>query len=101
MAEWSTRQATAALRKKGFVLVRSTDHYYYRFYVDGTGTVIRTKFSHGNKKINHRSPLFATLARQLRLNKQELSDLLSCPLDRNGYLKLVREREPNLLKPTK
>ena len=96
MAEWSTREVTAALLKKGFKLVRSTDHEYYRLYVNGNGTVIRTKLSHGNKKINQRSPLFAKIARQLKLSKQELSDLFNCPLDFDGYLSLLRDRAPNL-----
>jgi len=96
MAEWSTRAVDSALRRKGFVLERSTDHEYYRLYVNGKATAIRTKISHGNKKINQRSPLFGAIARQLKLKKKELADLFDCPLDYDGYLKLLKERAPNL-----
>jgi len=96
MAEWSTREVDVALRRKGFELERSTNHEYYRLYVDGKATAIRTKLSHGNRKINQRSQLFAAIARQLKLKKQELSDLFNCPLSFDGYLTLLRERELNL-----
>ena len=96
MAEWSTRKVAAALLKKGFTLERSTDHEYYRLYVDGRKTSIRTKLSHGKKKINQRDPVFEAIARQLKLKKQELLDLLNCPLDFDGYLSLLKDREPTL-----
>ena len=96
MAEWTTREVATTLRRKGFELERSTNHEYYRLYVNGNKTVIRTKLSHGSNKINQRSPLFAAIARQLKLSKQELSDLFDCPLDYDGYLSLLKNREPGL-----
>jgi hypothetical protein len=51
MASWKWRSVRRALLDKGFRLERSTNHEYYRLYVQGKASSVRTKVSHGSKGV--------------------------------------------------
>lgn len=84
------RDVAANLIKKGFV-VDEGDHTFYRLFVDGKNTGIRTKISHGEKDIH--DGLLAQMAKQTKLAKKEFLDLADCPMTKAEYFELLRERE--------
>jgi len=90
MPSMSLRQIRAALERKGFRQERSTNHVYYRLYVQGKATAIRTKVSHGAKdEVGSRSPLFLAYKRQLRLTSAQLERFLACPMDEEEYVRIL------------
>jgi predicted RNA binding protein YcfA (HicA-like mRNA interferase family) len=77
------------LRRKGFKLDEG-DHHFYRLFVDGKNTGIRTKISHAEKEVH--DGLLAQMAKQTKLVKKEFLELVDCPMTVDQYLKLLRER---------
>ncbi|MGL4514888.1 MAG: type II toxin-antitoxin system HicA family toxin [Lacipirellulaceae bacterium] len=82
------KQVSAALMKKGFVPDEG-DHTYYRLFVGGKNTGIRTKISHGEKEIH--DGLLAQMARQTKLVRRDFLKLVDCPLSEAEYLELLQE----------
>lgn len=78
------KDVAASLKKKGFVPSNS-DHIKYYLHVGGRRTVIRTKVSHGEKEISDN--LLSLMARQLKLTRKQLMDLVDCPLSFSDYVK--------------
>lgn len=68
---------------------RDSHHRIYRLYLDGQ-LVARTFFSHGQRELD--AFLIGQMARQMRLSRQEFLDAVACPLDRDGYYALLRQR---------
>lgn len=90
MATWKWRIVRKVLLDKGFRLDRSTNHEYYRLFVEGKASSVRTKVSHGNKgELNSNSPLMNKYQAQLRLDKKRLEDLLDCPLTGDEYVRML------------
>jgi predicted RNA binding protein YcfA (HicA-like mRNA interferase family) len=83
------RDIASNLQRKGFVPDEG-DHTFYRLFVDGKNTGIRTKISHGEKEIH--DGLLAQMAKQARLVKKEFLELVDCPMSDARYLELLRER---------
>jgi len=93
VASWKWRNVRRALLEKGFRLERSTNHEYYRLYVDGRASSIRTKVSHGSKgELNANSPLMRKYQGQLRLEKQRVQELFDCPLSGAEYARLLKDK---------
>jgi predicted RNA binding protein YcfA (HicA-like mRNA interferase family) len=84
------KKVAANLTSKGFTTLEG-DHTFYRLYVDGKNTGIRTKISHGEKEIH--DGLLAQMAKQTKLVKKEFLELVDCPLTLERYLELLRERD--------
>jgi hypothetical protein len=92
MPAWKWRDVRRVLLAKGFRHERSTDHEYYRFYRDGRATSVRTKISHGNRgELHSASPLMREIQRQLHLRREDLEDLLDCPMSEDGYAATLHE----------
>jgi predicted RNA binding protein YcfA (HicA-like mRNA interferase family) len=85
----SARDVAANLERKGFVPDEG-DHTFYRLFVNGKNTGIRTKISHGEKEIH--DGLLSQMAKQIRLAKKEFLELVDCPMTESRYLQLLRER---------
>ena len=84
-----TRVIESALTSKGF-RVSQTDHKYYYFYVEGKRTNIWTKISHGLDEYG--DDLLRLMKKQLKLEKQELVEFISCSLSEAEYRnQLVRK----------
>lgn len=49
--------------------------------------VVRTKRSHGNKDLPEH-----LIRQQLKLNEKQFSDLIDCPLSREGYVSILTEK---------
>jgi len=81
------REVIAGLLKKGFVR-RENDHTFLHYFANGKKTPIFTKISHGEKEVG--DPLLNIMARQLRISRRELLDLIDCPLSEENYAKGLR-----------
>lgn len=95
------KNVAAGLRVKGFQ-PHDGDHHFYRLFVNGKNTGIRTKISHGEKEIGDN--LLAQMAKQTKLVKKDFLDLVDCPLSEAKYLEKLREgghlpKEDNAAKP--
>jgi hypothetical protein len=79
------------LRKKGFVdsITKSDDHKYIELFHENR-LVLYTKISHGKKDIG--DPIIKAMAFQCKLSKTELMNLATCPLSKEDYLKILKEK---------
>jgi|SRR5665213_327689 len=76
-------------KSKGFQL-KEGDHAFYRLFIDGKNSGIRTKISHGEKEIH--DGLLGQMAKDTKLAKREFLDLVDCPMMHGQYLAILRER---------
>jgi len=86
---WTTHELESALNSKGFVALEA-GHIWYRLHDGGKRTHIRTKISHGIREYG--VELLKNVAWQMHLTHRELDDFVVCPLTREGYIALMRER---------
>jgi predicted RNA binding protein YcfA (HicA-like mRNA interferase family) len=84
------KEVAANLKRKGFT-PNEGDHTFYRLFVDGKNTGIRTKISQGEKEIH--DGLLGQMAKQTRLVKKEFLELVDCPMTLERYVELLRERD--------
>jgi len=77
------------LTSKGFDEVNRGDIFYH-FIVNGKKSGMRAMMSHGETYCG--TKYLTTMARQLGLKRDELVQLVECPLSRDQYEKLLRER---------
>lgn len=89
MRIWKAREIEASLTKKGFGC-RKTHHNLYFLYVDGKKSSIYTKISHDSREYG--GQLFSLMAKQLQLTREELDQLIACPLTYERYIELLQER---------
>ncbi|WP_342508893.1 hypothetical protein [Sporosarcina sp. FSL K6-2383] len=80
----------SSLEKKGFSL-KETHHFMYTLYVDGKKTSIRTRLSHGLKEYDDH--LLGQMSKQLAVTKEELLDLIDCPMSYESYVELLRNKQ--------
>ncbi len=80
-----------ALSGKGFTLDDKRDHRYYWLFVGGKYTGIYTKVSTGKGYRTIDDSLVSKIARQLKISRQDLLDLVECSLTAAGYLDKLRE----------
>ncbi len=84
----TAREFDRVVRKFGFT-VTVRDHVRARLIINGVA-VVKTMRSHqGSGDL----PSHHTIRTQLKLNEQQLRDAIACPLDREGYLEILRERD--------
>ena len=69
--------------------IRDTNDRHALFFVDGR-LIIRTKRSFGSGKLDGNIPHF--IRQQMKLNNAQFQDLLDCPLDRRGYISILRSK---------
>jgi hypothetical protein len=68
---------------------RDSHHRIFRLTLDGQ-LVARTFISHGQRDLTDYH--IAQMARQVRLSRQEFLAAVECPLDREAYYALLRQR---------
>lgn len=90
MTVFRPREIAKSLHKKGFV-PEERDHTFYTFMLNGRLTHIRTKLSHGSR-IEYGDNLLSIMSRQLHIKKNELKKLIDCPISKEDYIKLLKER---------
>jgi len=89
-----TRIIRQSLTTKGFIEEKS-DHCKFWLYVDEEKTIIHTKFSHGQKECGN--DLLAKMAHQLKLTRKDFNDLIDCPLDKEAYIKMLKDKGGNYI----
>lgn len=80
------------LLSKGFRL-SSKDHRYFTYYSrDEKKSLSKTKTSHSPREKSLGSARIGQMAKQCGLNPGEFMDLIECPMDRDAYERLLRQR---------
>jgi hypothetical protein len=88
-----TRRVDRSLvRKLGFEKTE-THHHVYRLWLGGK-LVARTYISHGKRELSRFH--VGQMAKQMRLRKSEFIEAAACPLEREDYYRLLKERIPDL-----
>jgi hypothetical protein len=82
------RTIRGALLKKGFAEMKS-HHIFFHLYVDGRKTNVMTFHSHGAHECN--DYLLGRMAKELRLSRAHLDDLIDCSLSGEAYVQMLRE----------
>lgn len=93
MKDRTTKEIISSLKKKGFELTRNGDHKIFELIINGRKAGIRTKVSHGNKTV-HKN-ILSKMAKQIKISNAQFNDLIECPLDLNGLLRILQQK--NLL----
>lgn len=89
MGTLKVRRVEKALIAKLDFEQRDSHHRIYRLYLDGQ-LVARTFISHGQRELT--SYHIGQMAKQMRLSRREFLDAVECPLDREAYHTLIRQR---------
>ena len=84
-----TRNVDRALVGKLAFEKEETHHHVYRLWLDGI-LVARTYISHGERELSRYH--VSQMAKQMHLRAAEFLDAVNCPLLREEYERLLRER---------
>lgn len=69
--------------------VKDSNHRHALLYVDGK-LILRTKRSFGSKMLDGNIP--SLIRQQMKLDQSQFDDLLACPLNRAGYIEILRKK---------
>jgi DNA-binding FadR family transcriptional regulator len=80
------REVLSGLKRKGFIEERE-GHHVFLIYESRAGlrTEVRTRLSHQSGGSDINDQLLGLMARQLKLSRRELEQLIDCPLSREHY----------------
>ena len=81
------KDASKALKKKGFSEDKKRDHFYYFFCHDGKKSNIYTKISHNETDLG--LPLCSVMARQIKLSVSDFKEFVDCKLSAEKYLEIL------------
>ena len=84
-----TRTVDRALVGKLAFEKQETHHHVYRLWLDGV-LVARTYISHGERELSRYH--VSQMAKQMHLRTGEFLDAVNCPLSREAYVQILRER---------
>lgn len=85
-------KVAGALCSKGFLYLEK-DHHRFIFHTSsGEKTKIFTKMSKGTSHKSISKNIFKLMAKQCYLSNAEFKDLLDCPLSREDYERLLKDR---------
>jgi hypothetical protein len=90
MTEVHAYRFSNALVNKGFERVEAKHHTLFRLVVGGSRTSIRTRISHGQRKVD--DWLLGEMAKQLHLSKPDLLRFIQCEIGYDKYVNLMMER---------
>lgn len=90
MTEVHARIFSNALVTKGFERVEGTHHTMFRLVVSGARTSVRTRISHGQRKVD--DWLLSEIAKELHLSKRELLRFIGCEIGPQEYVALMIQR---------
>ena len=93
MPALKTREVDRALVNKLGFEKTETHHHVYRLWLEGK-LVARTYISHGGRELSRYH--VSQMAKQCRLSTGEFVDAVRCPLTREDYHRLLRERMSDL-----
>jgi hypothetical protein len=87
MTEVHAHRFSNALVTKGFARVESKHHTMFWLVVRGTRTSIRTRISHGQRKVD--DALLSEIAKELYLSKRDLLRFIQCEITAEAYADLM------------
>lgn len=90
MSTLKANKISGNLEKKGFKKETKHDHYKFYFYIDGKKTSINTKISLGENEIGE--PLIKKMSDQMKLNKLQFIDFVSCTISKEEYTCILKEK---------
>ncbi len=90
MAALDSKKTHRNLKKKGFV-ESPGDHKYLEFFHENK-LVLHTKISHGGKS-DLDDYLIKQMSVQCKLDKKQFMDLAKCPLSKDRYLAILRDKK--------
>ena len=90
MTEVHAYRFSNALVNKGFERVEAKHHTLFRLVAGGSRTSIRTRISHGQRKVD--DSLLSAIARELHLSKRDLPRFIQCEIGHEQYVELMKER---------
>ena len=80
------------LINKGFRLIETHHHMFIYYSLAGKKTSIHTKTSHTPKAKEISDSLVGQMALQCKLNKSQFADLIDCPMNRQQYEVILKEK---------
>lgn len=89
MAVLDPEKVKSSLLKKGFT-EENGDHHFYILFIGGKQTIVRTKVSHNKQDIG--DGLISAMSKQLFLKKKQFLDLINCPLSKEKYIKILKNK---------
>lgn len=92
MAVLDPKKTYRNLKKKGFKdsIKKNPDHKYLELFYQNK-LVLYTKISHGQNDLDNY--LIKQMSSQCKLNKDQFMDLAKCPLAKETYIKILKEKE--------
>lgn len=88
MGSKKTREIEEALLSKGFMKEDKKHKMFFLYYGDKR-TSIYAMTSHGIKEYGEN--LLAKMAREIKLNRNELDDLIECPLQKDDFIEKLKK----------
>jgi predicted RNA binding protein YcfA (HicA-like mRNA interferase family) len=85
-------QVEASLKNKGFEQKDGDHHFFVYVTTEGKKTTVRTKTSHTPKMKDIPDNLLAQMAKQCQLSKNDFSRLVDCPLSRESYEDILKNK---------
>lgn len=90
MSTYKTRVIENALSQKGFKK-KESHHKKYTLYINGKRTSIYTFVSHGTKEYGDN--LLNKMKNQLHISREELNDLIDCPLKHEDLVRILADKK--------
>lgn len=90
MTVFSAKEVEKALKRVGFKM-ETGDHNYFRLYIDGKRTSIRTKTSHNKQDIG--DALIEKMRKQVHLTKKQFIDLINNNMTVEQYIAILKENQ--------
>jgi hypothetical protein len=87
------KQVDAMWHKLGFTILRGRKDIVATLTLDGR-LAVHTKRSHGTKTLDGQIP--DLIKRQMYLSRRQFDDAIECPLTREAYEAIVRERNEQI-----
>jgi hypothetical protein len=88
MKQYKFRDLSSVFENKLQMKLKETDHANYSLFVDKK-LVVRTKLSHKKGEVGN---VQNAIRRQLKLNEKDFMDLINCPLSKEGYIEILRNK---------
>lgn len=91
MAVLDAKKSYQNLKKKGFEDSpnKSIDHKWLELFYDGK-LILHTKMSHSAKDLDNY--LIKQMSHQCKLEKVDFLDLVKCPLSKEAYLEILKNK---------
>lgn len=90
MTVFNAKEVEKALKRVGFEM-EPGDHNYFRLYINGKRTSIRTKTSHNRQDIG--DALIEKMRKQVHLTKKQFIDLINNNMTKDEYVAILKQNQ--------